>query len=399
MKTPALWLAIVSLTLAAPGVPLSDADEPDRHDKKLKVVVFGGHPDDPESGAGGLIATLTKQGHEVICAYGTAFRGDRRLFDRPEAEIRREEATAACKALGVTPKFFPYAHEKLQADEPTRKAISEWLDEVKPDVVVTHWPLDTHPNHHAVSSLVWQTYQRKGGWNLYHFEVMTGQQTVAFDPDLYLDIAPVREVKRRALMEHRSQGPEAIWEAHERMHRRRGAECGVEHAEAYRLVEAKPGCPLLPVTFLRRNDAGPAPTANRTDRPATISVAKRDEHGTLVHAVGSPYQPGETQVRVLLPDTLAEGTRYPVVYVLPVEARVARRYGDGLLEVKRHSLHDRQSRRLGRPADDGPAGPVRAGGRLRDAGEPRAVSDHQPAGAACRRPAGPQADRRPSSAP
>ena len=27
---------------------------------KLRVVVFGGHPDDPEPGAGGLIAGLTR---------------------------------------------------------------------------------------------------------------------------------------------------------------------------------------------------------------------------------------------------------------------------------------------------------------------------------------------------
>jgi hypothetical protein len=36
------------------------------------------------------------------------------------------------------------------------------------------------------------------------------------------------------------------------MHRRRGAECGVAFAEAYCLVEAKEGCPLLPVSFLER---------------------------------------------------------------------------------------------------------------------------------------------------
>ena len=45
-------------------VPSHAGDDPGR---KLHVVVFGGHPDDPESGAGGLIATLTRQGHEVIC--------------------------------------------------------------------------------------------------------------------------------------------------------------------------------------------------------------------------------------------------------------------------------------------------------------------------------------------
>jgi N-acetylglucosamine malate deacetylase 1 len=238
-------------------VPSHAGDDPGR---KLHVVVFGGHPDDPESGAGGLIATLTRQGHEVICAYGTAFRGDRRFFGRPEAEVRKEEATAACKVLGAKPKFFPYAHEKLVADKTTLEQVSAWLAEVKPDIVVTHWPLDTHPNHHVVSYLVWQCYKRHGGWNLSFFEVMTDQQTIGFEPDLFLDIAPVRDVKERSLDEHKSQGPEEIWQVHERMHRRRGAQCGVEYAEAFKLVEAKEGCPLLPISFLTRQGQEPAET-------------------------------------------------------------------------------------------------------------------------------------------
>src|SRR5262245_19722690 len=139
--------------VSALAIPSLAGEEPAR---RLRVGVFGGHPDAPESGAGGLVATLTRQGHEVILAYGTTFRGDRRFFDRPEGEVRREEASAACKVLGGTPKFFPYAHEKLVADEPTLKAVSAWLDEVKPDIVVTHWQLDTNPTHHVVSSLVWQ---------------------------------------------------------------------------------------------------------------------------------------------------------------------------------------------------------------------------------------------------
>ena len=75
---------------------------------------------------------------------------------------------------------------------------------------------------------------------------------------MFLDIVPVREIKRRALMEHKSQEPEAIWEIHERMHRRRGAGCDVEFAEAYRLVEAKEDCPLLPVVFLRKRGTEPS---------------------------------------------------------------------------------------------------------------------------------------------
>lgn len=224
--------------------------------EKLRVVVFGGHPDDPESGAGGLVACLSRAGHEVICAYGTAFRGERKFFGRPETVVRRAEATAACKVLGATPKFFDYAHEKLQADESTLAEIRSWLDEIKPDIVLTHWPLDMHPNHHVVSSLVWQCYQAQGGWNLYFFEVMTDQQSIAFRPQLFLDIELVRSVKHESLDCHESQSPDAIWDAHEKMHRRRGAECGVTFAEAYFLVEAKPGCPLLPVEFLRKQAEG-----------------------------------------------------------------------------------------------------------------------------------------------
>jgi hypothetical protein len=75
-------------------------------DKKLRVVVFGAHPDDPESGCGGLIALLTEAGHEVIVAYATCFRGDRKIGGQPEGLVRRREATAACEILGARPHFF-----------------------------------------------------------------------------------------------------------------------------------------------------------------------------------------------------------------------------------------------------------------------------------------------------
>jgi LmbE family N-acetylglucosaminyl deacetylase len=239
VRVPIALLA-VAFVLGCASLPRIAAGERSELGPKRKVVIFGGHPDDPESGAGGLAALLAQQGHEVILAYATTFRGERRFFDRPESEVRRAEASAACRALGATPKFFPFAHEKLEADADALKAVSAWLELVKPDIVVTHWPLDTHPNHHVTSSLIWQCYNRKGGWNLYFFEVMTDQQTIAFRPELYLDIEPVRAIKRRSLDEHKSQDPDEIWTVHERMHRRRGAECGVQFAEAYSLVEANP---------------------------------------------------------------------------------------------------------------------------------------------------------------
>lgn len=38
---------------------------------KLKIIVMGAHPDDPESGCGGTMALFASEGHEVISAYLT----------------------------------------------------------------------------------------------------------------------------------------------------------------------------------------------------------------------------------------------------------------------------------------------------------------------------------------
>jgi LmbE family N-acetylglucosaminyl deacetylase len=248
---PLLFLVMpVSVLLAGQAAPGARPEQP----KKLRVVVFGAHPDDPESGCGGLIAVLTQAGHEVLVAYATCFRGQRKVGTEPEGVVRRREATAACQVLGARAHFFDYDHAKLAADEATVEAVAAWLKKVEPDVVVTHWPLDTHPNHHVTSSLVWQSYLRGGNWSLYFFEVMTDQQTLGFRPDLYLDVEGVRDRKRRALACHHSQNPDAIWEVHDVMQRRRGKECGVGFAEAYTLVGPRKGRPTLPVTFLRRKD-------------------------------------------------------------------------------------------------------------------------------------------------
>jgi LmbE family N-acetylglucosaminyl deacetylase len=137
----------------------------------------------------------------------TCFRGDRKIGGESEAVVRRREGAAACLILGAKPHFFDYVHEKLMPNEATVEVVSAWLRKVQPDVVVTHWPLDTHENHHATSSLVWQSYLRYGTWVLYFFEVMTDPQTKGFRPEQYLDIERVIEVKKRAFFATRARSP------------------------------------------------------------------------------------------------------------------------------------------------------------------------------------------------
>jgi LmbE family N-acetylglucosaminyl deacetylase len=244
-------MPLVLLSMALSGQAVKESSRPAQA-KKLRVAVLGAHPDDPESGCGGLIARLTQAGDEVVVGYLTCYRGDRKIGSEHEAKVRKREAVAACQALGARPHFFDYSHEKLYADEATVGVLAAWLKEVRPDIVVTHWTLDTHPNHHVTSSLVWQCYLREATWGLYFYEVMTDQQSLNFRPEFYLDIESVRALKRRALECHRSQEPDAIWEVHEAMHRRRGAEAGVKYAEAYIRADSAKERPKLPLLFLSR---------------------------------------------------------------------------------------------------------------------------------------------------
>jgi Predicted esterase len=72
-----------------------------------------------------------------------------------------------------------------------------------------------------------------------------------------------------------------------------------------------------------------------------VATATIDDGGILVHEIESPFQEGKTQIRVLLPKRRQSGHFYPVVYVLPVEARNENEYGNGLLEIKTHDLQNR----------------------------------------------------------
>lgn len=65
----------------------------------------------------------------------------------------------------------------------------------------------------------------------------------------------------------------------------------------------------------------------------TVPPPRMDGQRIRIHRIESPYQRGSTKLKVLLPEKLDESQRYPVVYVLPVEAGEESRYGDGLAEV------------------------------------------------------------------
>lgn len=221
------------LATALPG--LQPAASGQSANKRLKVVVAGGHPDDPETGAGGTAALYSRRGDDVTLLYLT--RGEAGIEGKSHADaarIRTAEAEAACRILGAHAAFAGQVDGATEITGERYDSFFRVLENLRPDIVLTHYPIDTHRDHRAISLLVqdaWQRTRRK--FLLYYFEVLTGEQTRNFHPDLFIDITATEALKRKACFAHASQGPAEFYPYHERMSGFRGLECGVRHAEAF----------------------------------------------------------------------------------------------------------------------------------------------------------------------
>lgn len=217
----------------------------------LNVVCVGAHPDDPESGCGGTLAMYAAQGHRVTVVYLT--RGERGIPGKSESEaaaVRTAEAEAACSLLGAKPVFAGQIDGATELNRARVDAVGRLLDAEAPDVVFTHWPIDTHMDHEIASLLTIRAYvARERRFPLYFFEVNAGSQTMGFAPSHYVDVTHVREKKKAALFAHKSQNGEDIYRKyHEAMENFRGREARVAAAEAFVLLPSARGAEKLPGT-------------------------------------------------------------------------------------------------------------------------------------------------------
>ena len=203
---------------------------------KLKILVAGAHPDDPETGMGGTISKYTSQGHEVICLYLTSGEvGIPGTNHEQAAAIRKKEALEACKIMNTRPVFFGQIDGSCEVNSGWYDKMIQLVKQENPDMIFTHWPIDSHRDHRICAEIVFDAWSKTGKRaSLYYYEVMTGSQTQNFQPDSFVDITRFAETKWKACMVHKSQKVEEFYpESHAKMEVFRGLEAGSKYGEAF----------------------------------------------------------------------------------------------------------------------------------------------------------------------
>ena len=219
----------------------------------MRVLAVSAHPDDVELLCAGTLLRFANAGDETtICHVTTGNKGSYDIPPDELANIRIKEARAAAALAGAKHSTLGYGDGEVNAGNvEQRDAVVRLLREVRPDLIITHYPADYQVDHNEVACLVFDAsfyasvpsylpgkLEATAVTPIHYMEPIGGYE---FDPTEWVDITDVMDRKIEMLRQHSSQltwlsdhdGDDPV----ERMittSRFRGLQAGVQYAEAFR---------------------------------------------------------------------------------------------------------------------------------------------------------------------
>lgn len=241
-----------------------------------EAMMIGAHPDDNDFGAAGTSALWARQGQKIVWVVMTdgSEGSEVPTIDTTELILQREqEQRAAGEVLGVQAvEFLRFPDGHLQNSEETRRAVVRLIRKYRPRVIFTHDPMQhifapdpnekpdetayiNHPDHRATGHLVLdalypavgnpRAYRDLLAEGLHPYRVHEVYFYMSGQPNTYIDIGEVIELKAQALRCHASQfepGEDLLkdmkeWGAHVARDAKEKQNIEMEYAEAFRRLK------------------------------------------------------------------------------------------------------------------------------------------------------------------
>jgi N-acetylglucosamine malate deacetylase 1 len=180
----------------------------------MKILAITAHPTYAICQCGGTLINHVKRGDEVTIASLTAGENMTNLHSPAEmAALNHKELAAAGKVIGVKEtRILTISDTEIMDSIENRYLVNDLIRETKPDIIITHWGADSHPDVQAVAKLVDATTMfcqlTQGKWTekykqhkvgrLYSFE--TAGYSRDFEPDALIDVSKFIDQKIEAML-------------------------------------------------------------------------------------------------------------------------------------------------------------------------------------------------------
>ena len=184
-----------------------------------KILIVAAHPDDEVLGCFGTVSKLIKEGYEaytLILGEGKTSRLDTRKVEenKEQLEILNDEIKKANDIIGIK-KCFIYDFPDNRFDSVDLldiiKVISKIKEEIKPDIIFTHYENDLNIDHKITYQAVitaTRPIENESVKEIYSFEILSStewQYPISFSPDVFFDIQDTMELKLNAMQCYKSE--------------------------------------------------------------------------------------------------------------------------------------------------------------------------------------------------
>jgi LmbE family N-acetylglucosaminyl deacetylase len=125
------------------------------NDGKLRIIVFGAHPDDSEYRGAGVAMKWAKAGHHVkLVSTTNGDIGHWQIAGGPLAQRRIKEVQEVARRLGVANEVLDIHDGEIMPTLENRRLVTSLIRKWNADIVITNRPNDYHPDHRYTSILV-----------------------------------------------------------------------------------------------------------------------------------------------------------------------------------------------------------------------------------------------------
>lgn len=209
----------------------------------MKILVIAAHPDDEILGVGGTILKHTANHDEIFVCIAT--KGYEPEWSKKYIENKIREQKKVDKILKVKKRFnldFPSVKLNTISTGELSNAVTKVVEEVKPDIVYTHYENDLNYDHTLLFRASMVATRPPQKIKIYCYETLSETEwgKSAFTPNYWVEIGRHLEGKIRAFKIYKSEinpspHPRSV-EGIRILAKKRGSEICVKYAEAFIMI-------------------------------------------------------------------------------------------------------------------------------------------------------------------